>query len=137
MSSIRRIAATSALALAASGLGVVAAQPASAADDATLTWAFSDYLFNAGKLPIGFTSHDVSGGATDSATGIVFGGGAATGSLESGDLDVAYTGSVTFTWHVDLTFSDPEVVVEGDEGRIVADVAWALPGGRARPTTSC
>ena len=127
MSFIRRTAATSALALAASGLGVVAAQPATAADDGTLTWSFSDYLFNPTKQPVGFTGHQTAGGAATTDAGIVFGGGNGTGSLEAGDLDVAYTGSVTFSWHVDLTFSDPEVVVEGDEGRIVADVAWKLP----------
>ena len=127
MKHLRRVAATSALALTASGLGAVAAQPATAAGDHTLTWTFSDYLFNAGKQPIGFSSHTVAEGASTSAAGIEFGGGTVSGSLETGDLDAAYTGSVTFSWHVDLTFSDPEVVVEGDEGRILADVAWKLP----------
>ncbi len=37
MSSIRRIAAATSITLAAAGLGVVAAQPASAADESSLT----------------------------------------------------------------------------------------------------
>ncbi|GAB3199261.1 hypothetical protein GCM10027062_15310 [Nocardioides hungaricus] len=126
MSTIRRIAAATTVALAASGLGVVAAQPASAADPA-LAWSFSDYLYNADKLPVGFSGRTVADGATDSGSGIVFGGGKGTGSLESGDLDLDYAGSVTFSWHVSITFSDPEVIVDGDGGRIVADVAWAVP----------
>ena len=49
--------------------------------------------------PCGFTSHAPSGGATENASGIVFGGGEGTGSLATGDLHLTYDGSVTFTWH--------------------------------------
>lgn len=127
MSFARRIAALTTVALTATGLGVVAAQPATAADDATFTWSFSDYLFNPQGQAVGFTSQTPNGGATKSATGIVFSGGEGTGSLEGGDLHVAYEGGVDFTWHATVGFSNPEVFVDGDEGRIVADVSWATP----------
>lgn len=123
----RRVATLAALTLASAGLVGVAGQPASAADDATFTWSFSDYLArNSGG--VGFTSHVASGGATNSGdTDVVFSGGEGTGSLESGNLHLAYDGTVTYSWHADITFSNPEVIVEGGDGKIVADVAWAVP----------
>ena len=127
MSYLRRIATLTAVGLASAGLVGVSTQPATAAEDPTLSWSFSDYLFNPNKLPVGFTSHATGAGATETAAGIVFGGGETTGSLASGDLRVAYDGSVDFSWHATIGFSNPEVVVDGGEGRIVADVSWATP----------
>lgn len=127
MTLARRVAAVAALSLASAGLVGVAAQPASAADDATFTWSFSDYLSRQVNM-VGFTSHVASGGATNSgAADVVFSGGEGTGSLESGDLHLTYDGTVTYTWHADITFANPEVIVEGGNGRIVADIAWAVP----------
>ena len=122
MTLTRRVATLAALSLATAGLGAVAAQPASAADGSTFTWSFSDYI--GGQVPgIGFT-HTASDGATTSGADVVFGGGTGTGSLATGDLHIAYTGTATYSWHSSVIFSDPEVIVEGDEGRIVADIGW-------------
>ena len=123
----RRVAALAALSLASVGVVAVAAPPASAAADRSLTWSFSDYLANPKGLPVGFSKHVASDGATSTGADVVFGGGTGTGSLAAGDLHIAYEGTVTYSWHMEISFSDPEVIVEDGEGRIVADVAWALP----------
>lgn len=126
MISTRRVAALAALTLATAGLTGLAAQPATAASDATLTWSFSDYL-SRNVNGVGFTSHEASGGATSTGDEVVFSGGEGTGSLAGGDLHLTYDGTVTYTWQPSITFSNPEVVVEGGNGKILADVSWAVP----------
>ena len=57
------------------------------------SWSFSDYL---GSV---FTGHSATGGAAVSGTGVVFGGGAGTGSVAAGTFDMKYQGSAAFEWH--------------------------------------
>jgi len=123
---VRRVAALAAGALASTTLMFVAA-PAQAADPtpaagAKLTWSFSSYLATM------FTGHAATGGAAISGADVVFGGGKGSSSVSSGTFDMQYQGSAAFEWHgVTLTFSAPEVVVAAGEGKLEADVAWAIP----------
>jgi len=128
----RRLAILAAGAVASTSLMFIAA-PAQAADTtpaagAKFSWSFSDYL---GSV---FTGHEATGGAVVSGTGVVFGGGTGTGSVGAGTFDVKYQGSAAFEWHgVTLTFSSPEVVVAAGEGKVEADVAWAIPAQGPSP----
>lgn len=121
MSSIRRIAATSVLALAASGLGVVAAQPASAAEGATLSWGVSQYLNEH------LTAQSFTDGATESAEGIVtFTGGVTTGATTK------YQGTASYSFQglYSFAFSDVALTVDDrGDGTIAADVDWTSPAG--------
>lgn len=124
MSLNRRLAALTTVALTATGFGVVAAQPASAAD-ASLDWRISQQ----------FTDHlsdrEVTDGATEGKGGVISFPVAST-DIESGVGSVSYDGSVAGsfvmlgTTYYTVTLADPVVTVDEDgEGEISAVVsAW-------------
>lgn len=117
---IRRVATLAALSLATAGLGAVAAQPAIAADDATLQWGLSTYLNEH------LTQQSFTDGATESADGVV----TFTGGTTAGDTTTYRgTASYSFSGLYSFAFSDLAVTLDDQgDGTIAADVAWTAPG---------
>jgi hypothetical protein len=138
MSTIRRIAALTTVGLVASGLGVLAGPPASAADDSTLTWEisqqFDDHL----------STHELGGGATEAEDGVVtFPGGEGGFDPGTGAGSVAYEGSVAgsfivgLTTYYTVTIADPTVTVDEDgQGEITAMVSASNAAGMGNPAQS-
>lgn len=119
MSITRRVAALAALTLSTTGLAGLAAQPASAADDATLSWGVSQYL-NEHLETQSFTD-----GATESPDGVV----TFTGGVKTGDT-TKYQGAASYSFRglYSFTFSDLALTVDGEgNGTIAADVDWTSP----------
>lgn len=110
-----------------SGLVLVAAGPASAAETATsgsLSWgvkaSFRSYIAS----PIAHGSATAGGGASTAADG-TFAFPAATGTVDGGSVDAAFGGDVHFTGHagaLDMTFSDLKLSLDGTAGQLFADV---------------
>ena len=117
------------VAVAGASLAVLPAPSAQAAPaDYTLQWGVSQYLNEH------LTSQLFSNGATENATtGVVtFTGG--TGWHNGSSTSMQYTGTARYafvqgsTEIYSLTFKDPLVTVDGTgEGKISADVSWAVP----------
>lgn len=137
MSSIRRIAALTAVGLVSAGLGVVAAQPASAATPA-LAWEisqqFDDHL----------STHALTDGATEDADGVItFPGGTGTVDPETGAGTIQYEGSVAGsfaigpTTYYEVTLADPAVTVdESGNGEITAVVSASNAAAMGNPAES-
>ncbi|WP_263427572.1 HtaA domain-containing protein [Nocardioides mangrovi] len=125
MSTIRRIAATTSLALAAAGLGVAVSPPASAADGPTLQWGVSEYLH------AHLTTQSFTDGATAASDGVV----TFTDGVADGDT-IHYQGAARYAFaaggveYYSFTFSDLQLTVDdAGDGTIGADVAWTSPSG--------
>lgn len=133
----RLVASAAATALAASGLALVAAAPASAATAPSFTWGisqqFEDHL----------SSQVLADGAQEPEDGVfVFPNGTGSYDTATGAASLTYDGSVqgTFTIPVvgtevySVTFADPAVTVEPDgDGTLTALVSAKVNGGMGQP----
>ncbi|NHC24941.1 hypothetical protein G6553_17370 [Nocardioides sp. IC4_145] len=133
----RPVASAAATALAASGLALVAAVPASAATAPSFTWGvsqqFEDHL----------SSQVLADGAQEPQDGVfVFPNGTGSYDATTGAASVTYDGSVQGTFKVpvvgtevySVTFADPAVTVEPDgDGTLTALVSAKVNGGMGQP----
>ncbi|MBC9733626.1 HtaA domain-containing protein [Nocardioides marmotae] len=135
----RWVASAAATTVAASGLALVAAAPATAAPAPSLRWEisqqFDDHL----------SSHELGDGATESADGVItFPSGVGSYDAATGAGSVTYDGSVAGSFLIPVvgtaaytvTFADPTVTVDADgEGTISAVVSAKVSAGRGQPAT--
>ena len=106
-------------------LAVAGEEPSTPVDESLphTSWnirdSFVSYIGTAGKI-------NLSGNVTQ---GDAFRWSAAVGTADFAEqtVEFAYTGSVNFTAHggvLDSTYSDLRVSIDGDEGKLIADVAY-------------